>query len=758
MLDITTTITAAYAFVWRERLNFARLTLFAVIGLTFLSVTMLSLGIAKEDGKAIIDIFVLLLAAQFMVAWHRHYLMPAEPVKLRGTYRFGRRQGRYLLMGLGIGLLLSPISIGAGYFSFYVAGVFVDPQSSWFQSVAGLIALPLLLPAVLVFARFSLWFPAAAVDRHLSLRTCWQLTAGYGWQLFFLVLLAWGPAGLFSIFAALVSGALSRVGDPSGPALLGHLFTFIGHGLFFIGTALLASVLSIAYRTLTPEPAPVPSVPPAPPPQKREGIGKWAWLGNAFVAGLVLGGAVFIAGFFGPLILGSDSNQAPLAGFLYAPIGFIAGFLLGLLWNARKLKSRLAAMATIFGVLLLGGAALMSPFPGFILRAQLAEVLPASMKRLVAPQGVLQIWAFGVPPEERPRFLDHRMPTYVGGPITGLWGAYEVSFHDAEELPQAFMQARKQGRGPDVLAGKGYAPIEAIFRSADLRARMPEVVGHFSYRSMGPVAIVDRDSPNFDLARKLALHDVWCDERALAEATSLYLEVQLKELAVELAKIAIAGDVEKLRPHDSKWRMGLNHAASNTSGSARIESAKFCGAWGSPTLAFAEVIVNFEAQRVLGQTTLALAFHREPQGWRLLAISPERASLDSIRGVASQLEQALLSKQGDPDVPEAAVPQEPYEYVPAPDSKQREGYLVWSPSASRNVVAEIAEIACRSRDHDNIEHDDVQLVVRLRERRGKSAHSVHARNACPSGWPWKWRIWSVTGGGIHFSGEQPIPN
>jgi hypothetical protein len=763
MIETTRIIFDAYAFVWHERFRFAWLTLPAVLGLMlahlFLSsIALLSLGLSQATAAILLDCLVFLLASQFAVAWHRHQLISAEPVRLRDTYRFGHRQGRFIIMGLGIYLLLSPIFISAYYFSYYVAEIFVDQKSASFQSVTWLISLPLLLPIGLVVARVSLLFPAAAIDRPLSLRACWQLTNGYGWQLFFLLLFAWGPAGLFSMDAALISGYLARVGVHSAPDILVNLFSFVDHILFFIGTAVVVTVLSITYRTLVPELATAPQMPPL---EKQKSISIWTLLGNAFITGLILGGAVFIAGFFGPLFLASAGNLAPLAGFLYAPIGFVAGFIQGLLWNvwkARKGGISWKKLAIILAVILIVGAGMSQFFVVQLLRMELAMVLPDSVRWLAAPKGVLQIWAFGVPPENRQHFLDKTLPTYVGGPMSSLGGAWKVSFYEPDALLEAFMQARQQGREPDVLVGEDRAPIEAIFQSEDIRARMPEVLGNFSYRAMGKTAFINRDSPNFGLARKLAWGDIYCDNSLMTGTQSPYLETQLKDLSVELATASVTGDIAKLRRYSSQWQMGLNKASGVTIGPSRFESVKFCGAWGSSALAFAKVIVNFEAEQFLGRTELALAFHMEQDGWRLLAISREPTTIRSINLTASRLEPALLNKQVYPVMPEAAVLKEPSQYVPAPDSKKRSGWLIWDPSGSSNVVAEVAEIACRSRDYDNIEHDDVQFIVHLRERHIKPVYYVPAQNACPSGWPWKWRVWSVTGDGISFSNEQTISN
>jgi hypothetical protein len=65
---------------------------------------------------------------------------------------------------------------------------------------------------------------------------------------------------------------------------------------------------------------------------------KWGCLGA-----VVLGGAGFILGFFGPLILTPGANQGPLLGiFITGPIGFLGGLGLGVAF-ALPLERRFTA-------------------------------------------------------------------------------------------------------------------------------------------------------------------------------------------------------------------------------------------------------------------------------------------------------------------------------------------------------------------------------------------------------------------------------
>jgi len=67
----------------------------------------------------------------------------------------------------------------------------------------------------------------------------------------------------------------------------------------------------------------------------------------ALIGGITVGGIAFLAGFVGPLIFTSESNQGPLLGiFVTGPIGFLVGNVLGAIYGflksqKQKLPSRL---------------------------------------------------------------------------------------------------------------------------------------------------------------------------------------------------------------------------------------------------------------------------------------------------------------------------------------------------------------------------------------------------------------------------------
>jgi hypothetical protein len=77
----------------------------------------------------------------------------------------------------------------------------------------------------------------------------------------------------------------------------------------------------------------------------RHGPVRNRWWRGETVGGftLVIGGAAFAFGFFGPLIWAPDANQGPLLGiFITGPAGFVIGLLWGLLRAARRRRAESA--------------------------------------------------------------------------------------------------------------------------------------------------------------------------------------------------------------------------------------------------------------------------------------------------------------------------------------------------------------------------------------------------------------------------------
>lgn len=750
MTELASIITQAYAVVWRERLTCLRLAGPAVLGLSLVSALVFRLDIGHE-------LLLSLVATQFAVAWHRHQLLPDEPVSLRGTYQWGRPFGRYLLWVMGISLMTAPIVIGSQIFSFYAAAALVGTHSPWTTSVSWLLSLPLLVPALLIFARLSPALPATAIDRPLSYRQAWQLTRGMGWQVWVLILFVAGPASLFSMVCMMLASGVDG-------ALTG-LLILLGCGLFFLSVALLSTALSLLYRQLMADggleghaQASEAARADAPPEPPRTGLGLGRWFLNGAVSGLVLGGLAFVIGFFVyPLV--RPSNLAPLMGFILAPFGFLVGMLIGLAWHARALRlpgplgwGIAAAIVALTAVLTMSSWFI----PGLMVRSLLLdlEVLPAMLKKPLAPAGTLAVWAIDIPPGEQAAYRE-RLRAYLGGPLLGMRGHHELSFHTSPTVGHALREARAGQRLPDVLVSHQWASIDAVFSEPGMGAAWQSVGGQGPLARIGPLVFIHRQGAHRALTRALALQDLACGNRVLSEQTSPALRQALAGRAVALANAIVQG--RPVLPAGGVALMSLEHASLAMQAPVHVVSSRFCGAWGSSTLALAEVVVQVDAAQTIGPRRLLLALRQEGEAWTLLSVSALDETRDAVVAQAVRLEQALMSRHGHRALTELAQPAEPHDWVPSRQAKQRSGYLIWYPSPAPGVVAEVAEVACRARDLRGADHDDVQWSIHVRDPAQDNRYYLHGSRLCSRGWPWKWRLWTVTAGELGASEEQLIP-
>ena len=66
------------------------------------------------------------------------------------------------------------------------------------------------------------------------------------------------------------------------------------------------------------------------------GAAEWGILTTAAIWAVVTGALGFCVGFYGAMIAAPGANQGPLAGFVFGPLGFIAGGICGALWHKVK--------------------------------------------------------------------------------------------------------------------------------------------------------------------------------------------------------------------------------------------------------------------------------------------------------------------------------------------------------------------------------------------------------------------------------------
>lgn len=265
-LSVFGTAADAFAFVWRERRDFEVLAIPAILTLTVLGGFFLHLqsnaypngvqrdGFGPADGVTVVYwVLSLVTWVMFCVAWHRRLLVPDEATKLGMAFRWRWRQTRFLPLFIAAMLLFA---VADFLYSSATSNVFEGDQdgSPLVQIAWHWAMLVIYLPALLIYARLSMLFPATAVDHHMSFIECWRLTHGNGLRLAGVVILIEIPIGILAgLLQYAFNRILTRFDHLESPTafFLGMLIT---ETMTFIGLAAGVSALSLCYRALLATP------------------------------------------------------------------------------------------------------------------------------------------------------------------------------------------------------------------------------------------------------------------------------------------------------------------------------------------------------------------------------------------------------------------------------------------------------------------------------------------------------------------------
>jgi hypothetical protein len=222
-IDIGTSVRGAYTVVMenaRLAIDLAWLPFAILVGAELIAMVLGGGGLLGRALAALVQAGgFLVFGTIFFVRWHRFMLLgETMPVGL-----FPPGWGAFLLAGIKIGV--------AVFIPSFILALILPP-------IGALVGIALGLAAT----RVSLVFPAAAVERPISLREAWDVMAGNYWRLFACVLLCYLPFGIVHYLAGAVGLGL--------PWVVWFVFEVIGLAVSFAGMAVIASLLSDVYRGL----------------------------------------------------------------------------------------------------------------------------------------------------------------------------------------------------------------------------------------------------------------------------------------------------------------------------------------------------------------------------------------------------------------------------------------------------------------------------------------------------------------------------
>ena len=261
-LAVIKTLWSSYTFVWLERRSFLSLTVPAIVALAILRTLVawieMSMAPTKTDeaigiGDWVYSAASLAVWVMFAVAWHRRYLVPNEVTTIRGALRWGRRQTRFLLLAIGVGVLSAIVFLASSSGAFLFGTLFTNV---WYALLLAIFIA--FLPLLLIYARLSLLFPSTSVDHRMSFNECWTNTRGNGWRLALIILpiaaLDWVITYPIDVTIAVIIDFL----ELSESLVANFASTFFLEAWWFIGIAVGVTALSISYRALLVAPSDAP--------------------------------------------------------------------------------------------------------------------------------------------------------------------------------------------------------------------------------------------------------------------------------------------------------------------------------------------------------------------------------------------------------------------------------------------------------------------------------------------------------------------
>jgi len=271
---------------------------------------------------------------------------------------------------------------------------------------------------------------------------------------------------------------------------------------------------------------------------------------------------------------------------------------------------------------------------------------------------------------------------------------------------------------------------------------------------------------------KLAMRSPECGSPISESVTGLNADELriVRETAVSAARAYLTCDRPALASLSDEARL-QNHCFLPNDDS-RVDGLNICRLSGNSNLVFASLTSSFAAARRkplpykhviegtaleqlhstrwlpavdLGHQSLFAILCRGSSGWKVLSITDDPVSVKL--GISEQLGRfsARLGNEADqPEVTPAQLITAEGEY-PLRAVGTRFGDFIWRPSASANVIGQIAEFTALSGERN------LTRLVLLNETAGKLSSGVLMTGGQST---WRWRVWSISSSGAVTFSEQ----
>lgn len=238
-LDVIAALREAYTGAWNNLGEMLRLIWLP--GSLYLAFSYVGALLPLEENLLLgilVELATFSLWAIVSVAWYRFILLNAKP---EGAYQInlGRREGRFLMVGVALLLLAVPLFLFGGPPEFapaeYLRGVIATAGVA--GSLIGFFGIMLSFVGIYFLVRLLLLLPAVAIDEPLNVRMVLERTRGNFWRIAALTFLASLP--LLIIVTIVLAAGL--------PVFLAMMFSSIVSIFFAIVNV---AVLAITYREL----------------------------------------------------------------------------------------------------------------------------------------------------------------------------------------------------------------------------------------------------------------------------------------------------------------------------------------------------------------------------------------------------------------------------------------------------------------------------------------------------------------------------